>query len=135
MKEWSKNWNSSKSPRKQRKYRYNAPLNVKQKFMGVHLSPELRKKYGTRSVTVRQGDKVKVVRGQFRRKSGKISQVKMKLGKVYIEGIENIKKDGSKVLYGFNPSNLMITELIMDDKKRRLKLTKEEEKKESKNNG
>jgi len=140
MKDWSKNWKASKKPSKQRKYRYNAPLHVKQKLMGVHLSSELRKKYETRNITIRTGDKVRVLRGQFSKKSGKVSEVKVKLGKVYVEGIEHVKRDGSKTFIPLNPSNLMITELILDDKLRRKKLTKEEVKKEefnkeSKKNG
>jgi len=134
MKEWSKDWNSSKNPSKQRKYRHKAPLHIKQKLMGVHLSLELRKKYGTRTITVRKGDEVKILRGQFRKKTGKVSEVKLKRGKVFVDGIEHVKKDGSKALYALNPTNLMITELILDDKKRKSKLVKED-KKESKKNG
>ena len=44
MKEFSKSWVSSKKPGKQRKYRINAPLNIKRKFLSVHLSKELREK-------------------------------------------------------------------------------------------
>jgi large subunit ribosomal protein L24 len=135
MKDWSKSWKASKNPSKQRKYRYNAPLHVQQNFMGVHLSPELRKKYETRTISVRTGDKVRVLRGQFSKKTGKVSEVKVKLGKVYVEGIEHVKRDGSKTFIPLNPSNLMITELILDDKRRKKKLMKEEVKKESKNNG
>ncbi|MFH1972882.1 MAG: 50S ribosomal protein L24 [archaeon] len=129
MKEWSKDWISSKNPAKQRKYRYNAPLHIQQRFMNVHLSPELRKKYGKRSITVRTGDKVIILKGQFKKKTGKVSEVKLKRGKVFVEGIEHIKKDGSKALYALNPTNLMITELILDDKMRKKKLVKVEEKK------
>jgi len=129
MKEWSKDWISSKNPAKQRKYRYKAPLHIQQKFMGVHLSPELRKKYGRRNITVRTGDSVIVLTGQFKKKTGKISEVKLKRGKVFVEGIEHVKKDGSKALYALNPTNLMITELILDDKMRKKKLVKVEEKK------
>ena len=44
-KKFSESWKSSKQVRKQRKYRYNAPLHIKQKFVNVHLAKELRKKY------------------------------------------------------------------------------------------
>ena len=57
--QFSTTWNASKQPRKQRKYRYNAPLHTKQKFLQVHLSPELRKKYSLRNILVKKGDKVK----------------------------------------------------------------------------
>ncbi|MCW1309534.1 MAG: 60S ribosomal protein L26, partial [Candidatus Nanoarchaeia archaeon] len=38
MKYWSKKWKSSKKPSKQRKYRYNAPLHIRRKFLSVNLS-------------------------------------------------------------------------------------------------
>ncbi len=119
---WSKAWNSSKSPRKQRNYRTNAPLHVKQRFLNVHLSKELREKYGTRKIRVRKGDKVKIMRGQFAKKTGKVDRVSIIYEKVYVEGIEIQKKDGSKAYYPMNASNLMITELNLDDKKRKLKI-------------
>ena len=38
--------------------------------------------------------------------------------KVYVTGVEILKKDGTKVLCPLEPSNLMIIELNLDDKKR-----------------
>jgi large subunit ribosomal protein L24 len=111
-------WKRSKQPRKQRKYRYNAPLHIKAKFMTAHLSKELREKQGKRAVQLRKGDKVQVMRGQFKKKIGKIERINLKKSKVYVNGIEMIKKDGTKVLYPIHPSNLMILELNLDDKKR-----------------
>ena len=117
-KKFSKNWIKSKQPRKQRKYRYNAPLNIKSKFMGCHLSKELREKYKKRSITIRKGDSIKVLRGQFKKKTGKIDRVDIKKSKVYITGIEVVKKDGTKALYPIHPSNLIINELNLEDKRR-----------------
>ena len=54
---------------------------------------ELREKYGTRNVQLRTGDKVKVMRGQFAKKEGKVEKIFLKRGEVYVTGIENIKKD------------------------------------------
>ncbi len=130
--EWSKSWNGSKQPRKQRKYRFNAPLHIKQKLMHVHLSPELRKKYDQRQILIRKGDKVKVMRGQYKNKTGEISKVMLKVEKIYIEGIDNVKKDGSTVPIGFKASNLMITNLNLEDKKRKSKLKVEEKKEKEK---
>ena len=115
---FSKTWARSKQPRKQRKYRYNAPLNVKRKFVGAHLSKELRKKYSKRSASLRKGDSVKIMRGQFRNKAGKVEEVSLKKTSAYVSGIEIVKRDGTKARFPIHPSNLMITELNMDDKKR-----------------
>lgn len=127
-KEWSIAWGSSKKPRKQRKFRENAPLHVKQKMVGCHLSPELRKKYGRRSVQLRKGDKVKVLRGSFKGHTGKADIINLKRLKVYITGIEVNKKDGSKVTPPLDPSNLMITDLDLNDKRRERMIKKEAKK-------
>jgi large subunit ribosomal protein L24 len=118
-KEFSKKWKASKNPRKQRKYRYNAPLNIKRKFLSVLLSEELRKKYSIRNIPVRTGDKVKFMRGKFKKRVGKVEKVDVKKTKIFVEGIEYIKKDGSKSLIPINPSNVMIIDLNLDDKKRK----------------
>lgn len=129
-KNWTSSWKSSKKPKKQRKYRTNAPLHIRQKMMGCHLSPELRKKYGIRAVSIRKGDKVMIMSGSFRKKTGKVDDVNLKWMKVTITGIEVAKKDGSKVKPYFHPSNLMITELELGDKRREDNLKKKTAKKE-----
>jgi len=115
-------WKSSSKPKKQRKYRDNAPLHIKGNFLNAHLSVALKKKHGKRAIRVIKGDKVKLMKGQFKDKSGKIEKVMTKLGKVYIEGIEMQKKDGTKTKYPISPNNIMITELNLNDKKRQEKL-------------
>jgi len=119
MKRWSKSWKSSKKPGKQRKYVYNLPLHIRKTLLSALLLKDLRKKYNKRNMPVRTGDKVKILRGQFKKKTGKVSGIDLKKIKIYIEGIENIKKDGSKVPYPIHPSNVIITELNLDDKKRK----------------
>lgn len=128
MKRWSKSWKASKKPRKQRKYISNLPLHIRKTLMSATLSKELRKKYGMRNLPVRTGDKVKILRGQFKKKTGKITSVNLTKIKLYIEGIEQVKKDGSKAFYPIHPSNVMVTELDLDDRKRKkvLERTKKE---------
>jgi len=118
MKLFSKKWKSSKKAKKQRKYRYNAPLHIKGKFLSCHLNKQLRDKYKTRSIRVRVGDKVKIMRGQFKGREGKVEKVDVKKTKVYITKMEMQKKDGSKTLYPLDPSNLLIMEMETSDKKR-----------------
>ncbi|MBU1850222.1 MAG: 50S ribosomal protein L24 [Nanoarchaeota archaeon] len=124
MKEaFSKTWNKSKQPRKQRKYRYNAPLHIRGKFMNVHLSSELKKKYDKRNVRVRVGDKVKILRGKYKGREEKVERVDLKKEMDFLSKIDLTKKDGTKIIPGINPSNLLITELNTDDKKRFKKLS------------
>ena len=115
-------WIRSKQPRKQRKYRHNAPLHIKKKFLSVNFTKELREKYNKRNLTVIKGDKVKIMRGQFKGKEGLVEKVDVRNIKILVQGAEMIKKDGSKVNYPISPSNLMITELKLDDKKRKASL-------------
>ena len=58
------------------------------------------------------------MKGQFHGKIGKVSRVDLKKTKVFVENIELIKKDGSKIPYGIHPSNLMIIEPNFSDKLR-----------------
>ncbi len=118
MKKWSRKWKSSKQPRKQRKYRYNAPFHVRKKFISAHLSKELIKKYKKRSVPLRKGDEVEVMRGKYKKRTGKISRIDLKKLKVYIEGITRKRVAGTEVPLGFQPSNLRIMSLNLGDKKR-----------------
>ncbi|MCK4589279.1 MAG: 50S ribosomal protein L24 [Nanoarchaeota archaeon] len=122
MRKFSKAWKGSKKPRKQHKYRAKAPLHLRKNLVSIHLSKDLIKKYGKRNVPVRKGDKVKILRGQFRKKEGKIERIDRKSYKVYITGIELVKKEGSKVLKSLDPSNLTIVDLDLEDRKRKAKL-------------
>lgn len=117
-KEWSSKWVSSKQPRKQRKFAYNAPLHVRQKFVSAHLSEILRRRFGKRSLSLRKGDEVKVMRGKDKGFKGKVDRIDLKNSKVYIEGLNVKKVDGSEVLKAMVPSNLLIVEPKMDDKRR-----------------
>ncbi len=125
-------WKGSKKPGKQRKYRYNAPLHLRRKMMSVALSKELKKQYNLRNFPVRTGDKVKILRGDFKGKQGTVKSVDLKKLKVTINGVERTKRDGTKVFPLIDPSNLMIVELNLDDKERQ-KALERKIKKEKKN--
>ena len=125
-KKFVKTWVRSKQPRKQRKYRANAPKHIKHKFLGAKLSKELRQKYAKKTVPVRKNDTVKIARGQFRGKTGKVEEVNTKTSKIFVAGIEIIKKEGTKTRYPIHASNVIITNLSLEDKKRAKKLQKKE---------
>jgi large subunit ribosomal protein L24 len=131
-KKFSKHWKASKQPRKQRKYSANAPLHIKRKMLSVNLSKELRKKYGKRNIPARKGDTVKILRGKFKKKQGKILKIDTKKSRFEIEGIQVKKQDGSKVNVKLPASNLQIIELYSEDKKRMKNIKVKTEKKETK---
>ena len=115
---WNTTFSGSVKPGKQRTYVRNAPLHIRSTLLGSHLSRDLRQKLKKRSLRVRKGDKVKVMRGQHKGKTGTVDRVNTTRMKVFITGIEMVKKDGSKALYAIHPSQLLIQELQTD--KRRL---------------
>lgn len=117
-KKFSNSWVSSVQKRKQVKFRINAPLHTKHKFLSANLSKSLRKKHNQRNIPLRKGDEVLVMRGKFKKKKAKISLVDIKNSRVALDGIQRTKKDGTKVNVYFNPSVVQIITLITDDKKR-----------------
>jgi large subunit ribosomal protein L24 len=121
---FSTHWKGSRQPRKQRKYRHNAPLHIRRSFMNARLSKELAKKYGIKRTALRVGDKVRIMRGEFKGKESKVELLNLKKSKVMITGVEFTKKDGSKSRPLVHASNLLILELNTDDK-RRLQKNKE----------
>jgi len=108
----------SKQPRKQRKARYNAPLHIRQKFMGARLSEVLSKEYGTRSAAVIAGDTVKVMRGDFKGTEGKVQTVSLRDSTIAVDGVISTKVDGTEVPRPIYPSNVMITKLELKDGRR-----------------
>ena len=125
---FSTSWISSVQPRKQRKYRFEAPLHIRHSFLSANLSKELRAKHKMRSKPVRAGDEVVVQRGTFAKRKGKILDVNVKRLKVTVEGVTRKKSDGTKINVYFDPSKLQIVALKLDDS-RRLNLGKNESKK------
>lgn len=123
-KQFSISWKSSSSPKKQRKYRSNSPLHIKRRMLAVHLSKDLRSKYGTRNVLIRKGDSVVIMRGKFSGTEGKVDKVFTKQLKVTIDSAKVTTKKGNKVPVKIRPSALMIKELNMSDKMRASSLEK-----------
>lgn len=117
-KQFSPAWLQSKQPRKQRKYRYNAPLHLRQKMLSAHLDKALHSEYKRRSMRIAAGDEVVVVRGEHQKKRGKVSEVNLKKLKIYVDGVTRKKISGQDVQIALDPSNVVITKLDMDDKKR-----------------
>jgi large subunit ribosomal protein L24 len=115
----------SKQPRKQRKALYTAPLHQRRKRMSVNLSHDLREELGRRSLPVKVGDKVTVLRGDFKGQEGEVEAIDIKKYKVTIDGVTINKADGNSAFLEVHPSNLMITDADLDDD-RRNKHVKEE---------
>jgi len=114
----------STKARKQRKARANAPLHKKRRMVVAHLDVPLMKEYNVRSLTVRKGDTVKIIRGHKDFKSGeaKVASVDMKNMKIIIENITVPKADGTQKPKPIDPSDVVITKLDLSDPWRKEKL-------------
>jgi large subunit ribosomal protein L24 len=129
MKKFSLAWKGSRSIRKQRKFRINAPLHIKRTFLSAHLAKELRTKFERRSFPLRKGDTVKVIKGDFKGKEGKIESLDTKNSRIMITGIESTKREGTKSFPPIAASNVIITQLLLEDKKRLASMKKSRGKK------
>ena len=108
----------SKQPRKQRKALYNAPAHARGKNLSASLSKDLREKVGTRTLPLRSGDKVRVLRGDFKGHEGEILDVDYNSYKVTIEDVTLSKSDGTAIFLPVDPSNLMIIDADTKDDRR-----------------
>src|SRR2546427_252106 len=113
---------SSTQPRTQRKRAANAPLHTKRIMASSHLAPEIHDKskaHLPRALPVRKGDTVRIMRGGFRGKEGKVVSVDRVHGTVVIEGITIEKVDEKKVARPLHASNLLIVRMDDTDPSRR----------------
>lgn len=115
----------STQPRKQRKMLYQAPSHERYKHFSAALSSSLKTSHNMRSVPVRVGDTVRVMRGDRKGIEGKVTRVDKKNYKIFVEGITREKVDGTTTLVPIHPSKVMITSLNLDDKWRRESLKTE----------
>jgi large subunit ribosomal protein L24 len=89
---------------------------------GSALSKELREKYKRRSLTPREGDSVRIVRGDFKGIEGKVTKVIPKEGRISVEGVTKEKQKGGTSPVPIYASNVVITSLKLDDKFRKQRL-------------
>ena len=116
-----------KDPRKQRKRLYNAPAHLRHKLMAAPLSSELAASKKTKSLPVRKGDTVRVVRGDHIGFEGKINRVDLKRYRIFIEGLTREKVDGTNIFVSVHPSKVIIKNLKLDDKWRKVILERKKE--------
>ena len=115
---------TSTKARKQRKARANAPLHKKRRMVSAHLDSALMKEYNVRSVAVRKGDTVRVIRGDkdFKASEAKVASVDLKSLKLIIENVTVPKADGTQKQKPVDPSNVLLTRLDLSDPWRKEKL-------------
>jgi len=117
---------ASSLARKQRKGQANAPLHIRHRMISCHLDRALRAEYSTRSISVRKGDTVKILRGSegIKGMEAKVANVDLKELTLTLEGVTIAKADGTQKARPIQPSNCIITKLDLSDPWRKEKLSK-----------
>ncbi len=110
---------SVKDPSKQRLRLYNAPAHIRHKLMSAHLAPDLVKSQGVKSLPVRKGDTVRIVRGDHEGFEGKISTVDLRNYRIFLEGLTREKVDGTVIFVSIHPSKVLVKNLNLDDRWRK----------------
>ena len=131
-------------PTKMRNKRIYRALNqIVNKQISAPLSKDLRKKYSRRSARIMLEDTIRVIRGEYKGITGKVSKISTDSNSIAIEGNKKEKLKGDKIDIYIHVTNVIITALNTDDKwrlkilekksKSKIKSMKEEaKKKESK---
>jgi len=104
-------------PTKNRNHQtYRAINQIVNKQICAPISKDLRKKYSRRSVRIMTDDIVKVVRGEYKGLTGKVTKISMQSSGVAIEGNKKEKLKGEKIDVYIHSTNMIITSLNTDDK-------------------
>ena len=80
------------------------------------ISKELRKKYSRRSIRIMTNDTVKVMRGEYKGLTGKVTKISTQTSGIAIEGNKKEKLKGEKIDVYIHSTNMTITALNTDDK-------------------
>jgi len=106
-------------PTKQRKRMYQASVSERYRRFSAPLSSKLKESHGTNSVSIRKGDTVMIMRGDRRNTEGKVTQIDTQKYRIFVEGANREKVDGTSIPVPIHPSKVMITRLNLDDKWRK----------------
>lgn len=87
-------------------------------MISAHLSKELRAQYKRRSLGVRKGDEIKVLKGKHRGKVGTIEEVDTKNSALLISGIKVKRTVGTEKSLPIKPSEIVVTNLNLADSMR-----------------
>ena len=104
----------SSSRRVQRKYALGAPSSVKRKLMSCHLSKSLRDQYKLRSLPIKRGDEVKILKGKAKGKFGKVVQVYRKRNCIYVDKVQREKQNGQTVFLPIKPCYCVVEKLLIN---------------------
>jgi large subunit ribosomal protein L24 len=105
----------SKQPRKQRKALYNYKNHHRSNLLTTRVADFVREEYGIKSLPIRVGDNVRVVKGEFKDFEGEVTEVAKDL-RVEIKEVTFDKADGTQFHPTIHISKLIITKLGKEKK-------------------
>jgi large subunit ribosomal protein L24 len=95
---------------------------MRDRSIAAHVVDNLRQQYRLRSCRIVKGDTVRVMRGEYSGIEGKVESVDTMTRGLAIEGIQREKVRGGNVKVRIHSSNVMITNMNLDDKYRQERL-------------
>ena len=110
----------SGSRRKSRRAHFQAPSHVRRILMSAPLSKELRAKYNVRAMPIRQDDEIKVKRGSFKNREGKVTACYRLKWVIHVDKVQREKANGATVNVGIHPSNVEITKLKLSGNRKKI---------------
>ena len=99
----------SSSRRVKIRHQLGASSNIKRKLMGCNLIKSLRTQHKIRSLPIKRGDTVKILKGKAKGKEGKVVQVYRKRNVIYVDKCQRDKNNGQSVFIPIRPSYCVIT--------------------------
>ena len=96
----------------QRKLQLGAPSSIKRRLMSCHLSKTLRAEHKLRALPIKRGDEVKILKGKFKGRGGKVVQVYRRRNVIHVDKIQREKQNGQTVFCPIRPSYCVIEKLL-----------------------
>ena len=100
--------------RVQRKRQLSAPSSIKRRLMSCHLAKSLREENKLRALPIKRGDEVKILKGKFKGKAGKVVQVYRRRNVIYVDKIQREKQNGQTVFFPIRPSYCVVEKLVLN---------------------
>ena len=100
--------------RTQRKLQLSAPSSIRRRLMSCHLNKSLRDQHKIRSLPIKRGDEVKILKGKAKGKTGKVVQVYRRRNVIYVDKVNREKQNGQSVFLPIKPCYCVIEKLLIN---------------------
>ena len=100
--------------RAQRKLQLSAPSSIRRKLMSCHLTKTLRDEHKLRALPIKRGDEVKILKGKWKGKKGKVVQVYRKRNCIYVDKVQREKQNGQTIYLPIKPCYCVVEKLFIN---------------------